>query len=636
MLRRLVPVLMGTACPLSLSAQDGQPDIFQANKLPLVTSESGGFLMTKARMDGKDVNLVIDSGALLEIVMKKQWVIDQNKELKPLGTGQGVGGKAEVFSTHFEEAIIGGGIKLLDLHAKVIDLKFDVPFKKPEDGSPLIVNGLIGSTFLRKSQAVVSYEDNQLLIPAAGTTGQAYLAKCLAAGDRIVPMLRTPNGYPLVTVNFGEKEFVFLVDTAAGSSVLLPEVSKELGLMTSSMDTEMRGAGGTTKASEACTAENIVVGGVLKIGSLPFVVMPTPGGEAIPAGTRYGGILGNQFLKQLKVRMDFGSFNLILPPRGESPEDAVSNENKKVIRLNPGADPEQAVGTIIDEHFNKIPLTRSTNGHYYVQATINDKARWMCVDSGADGIMMDNTIATEDGIALTAGPIAKGIDGKAKPTSNGKLKSFQVGPTSFEEPMMMFTDLSNFSKLKMADGTSHPSAGQLGTAYFKAMPVALDFPNCRMLLAKSKIQGGLTGVMAKLGSPVAPMIEDAKGLHYLVVEAAGRKALLLVDIGTASTVLFDKAAEELKIETYEIPGSVTTLGAKKMPRKGAKLQGLKLGKHELAGDVELMVLPSPIETVSDLPVIGMAGSALFEALKSIVDFETNEITITTTLIKKAQ
>lgn len=633
MIRRSLPILLSLACPLTLHAQ-ADPNGFNANKIPLNTSESGGFLMTKAKMDGKDVNLVIDSGALLEIVMKKQWVIDQKKELKPLGTGQGVGGKAEVFSTHFNEANIGGAIKLLNLEAKVIDLKFDVAFKKPEDGTALSTDGLIGSTFLRKSQSVVSYADNQILIPAAGTPDHAYLAKCLAAGDRVVPMLRTPNGYPMVTINFGEKEFVFLVDTAAGSSVLLPEVTKELGLKTSSTNAEMRGAGGTTTASETCTAENILVGGVLKLGSLPFVVMQTPGGEVVPAGTRYGGILGNPFLKQLKVRMDFGSLNLMLPPRGESPEDPGTNDNKKVIRLNPGADPEQAVGAIIDEHFDKIPLTRSTNGHYYVQATINDKARWMCVDSGADGMMLDNSVAKEDGIELTAGPTAKGIDGKAFPSSNGKLKSFKVGPTNFEGPTMMFTDLSNFSKLTMADGTTHPSAGQLGTAYFKAMPVAVDFPNCRMLLAKSKIQGGLTGVKAQLGSPVAPMVEDAKGLHYLVVEVAGRKALLLVDIGTSSSVLFDKSAEELKIETYEIPGSVTTLGAKKMPRKGAKLQGLKLGKHELAADVELMVLPSPIETVSDLPVIGMAGSSLFEALKSTVDFSTNEFTLSSSFLKK--
>jgi predicted aspartyl protease len=199
---------------------------------------------------------------------------------------------------------------------------------------------------------------------------------------------------------------------------------------------------------------------------------------------------------------------------------------------------------------------------------------------------------------------------------------------------MTFTDLSNFAPLKLADGTTLASAGLLGSAYFKALPVAVDFPKSRILVARAKIQGGLAGIKAQLGAFTAPMMEDPQGRHYLVIEANGKKALLLVDLGAISTVVYEKAAESLKLEIRGIAGTVNTLGRKNAPRKASTIDSLKIGDHPFAGPVEVMVMPGEdVVEVSGVPVIGLAGCSLFETLESTVDFSADKITLSSRLIK---
>ncbi len=633
MFRHLFPILMGTACSLTLRAQDAQPNTFQARQIPLITTGTGNFLLCKATVEGKEVNLLVDSGAQLEIAMTKKWATDHGKELTAAGSAAGIAGKAEMFTTKLGDLSIGKALTLRNLTVRVMDLTLNIPFTQQADGTVPVVDGLIGCAFLMKSQSVVSYQDNRLYVPAQGNRAGAYLAESMAAGDRILPMVKSANGAPCISLRFGEKDFLFIVDSAAGGNVMLPEVAKEIGLKTTKSADQISGAGGTAQGGEVGIAENVLIGGAVKLPKFDFRVTPTPSPGDLPNGVRYGGILGNGFLSQLKVRMDFATYHMIFTPAGEAASGPAAEDGKKVISIGEGQDPEEAIAPVIQQHFNEVPLVRSTAGYYFVEARINDKPRWMCLDSGADTILIDNAIAKEDGIELTPGPTATGIDGKDMQASNGKLKSFSIGPNAFEAPTTIFTDLSHFSQMKLADGTTKPSAGLVGLSYFRSLPVAVDFPKSRLLVAKGKIQGGLTGLKAQIGTPVAPMLEDEKGRHYLVAEVAGRKVLFLVDIGTSSCVLFDKAAENLKIDTYPMQGTVNTLGEKNMTRKGARINGLKLGRHELAGEIELIVLPSPIETVSDMPVIGMAGSMLFEALKSIVDFDTNEITLTSSLVK---
>lgn len=131
------------------------------------------------------------------------------------------------------------------------------------------------------------------------------------------------------------------------------------------------------------------------------------------------------------------------------------------------------------------------------------------------------------------------------------------------------------------------------------------------------------------------MIEDKRGRHYLVTETLGRKALFLVDLGAVSCMLFEKAADMLKLETYDIEGTVTTLQRKDRPRKGASIRSLKLGDCRVQGNVEVMVLPeTDIEDLEGTPVIGIMGCSVFEVFHATVDFKEDQIALKSEMLKR--
>lgn len=151
-------------------------------------------------------------------------------------------------------------------------------------------------------------------------------------------MVKSVTGSPHVSIRFGDKEYLFIVDNAAGGNVMLPEVAKEIGLKTTRSDDQIIGAGGATQGSEFGIAEDVLIGGVVKLHKLDFRVTATPGGADLPDGAHYGGLLGNQFLSQLKVRMDFATYNLMLSPLGKGNPSPNAAENQKVIRIGEGQD----------------------------------------------------------------------------------------------------------------------------------------------------------------------------------------------------------------------------------------------------------------------------------------------------------
>lgn len=94
---------------------------------------------------------------------------DHGKELESSGVGEGIAGKAEIFTTRLSELSVGKALRLRNFNAHVIELNLNIPFNKQADGTVPVLDGLIGSTFLKKSQAVISYQDNQLYIRLRAT-----------------------------------------------------------------------------------------------------------------------------------------------------------------------------------------------------------------------------------------------------------------------------------------------------------------------------------------------------------------------------------------------------------------------------------------------------------------------------------
>ena len=634
MLRHSFPLLLALSCHSLLHAQDASVQGVPTHKLPMIVDESGGFQLCKATVDGTVVHLLVDSGAQVEIAMTKDWATAQGKEFKEAGRADGIAGKAALFTTKFDSVEVGRAVSLSDFTANVMDVRLGIPFAKQEDGTTPKVDGLLGSVFLRNAQAVINYEKQLLEIPAKGTPPKAFLAQSLASGKRIIPLVKSSGGAAYVPIRFGEKEFLFIIDNAAGSNVMLPDVAAEIGLPIHEIEGDVKGAGSDEVKPKRGIADNVVVGDVVKLPQMDFMVMPSPGGDNLPAGTRFGGILGNSFLKQLKVCLDFQTYQMILPPLANPAEGNPAGGGIQAIPLKGDGDPAEIIEGIVKQHYQQVSLTRSVAGSYYVEAMINGKARWMCVDSGANATILDKWVAKEDQITLNDGKPASGPDGKPMPTQTGTLKSFAVGPTAFNAPTMVFTDLGNFKSLKLADGTTHPLAGLLGASYFKSMPVAIDFPKSRILLATKNIEGNIAGFRKQLGALSAPMIEAEDGLHYLVVEIMGQKGLLLVDVGALSLLLHEETATMLNLKVEDAPGPVTTLGKKDAPGKKTTLESIKIGDHKLKGRLEVKLLPgTKNEEAKGMPVLGIVGCNFFELFKSTVDFKADAVTLSKELFE---
>ena len=347
--------------------------------------------------------------------------------------------------------------------------------------------------------------------------------------------------------------------------------------------------------------------------------------EATPAGFRQDPCF-DHFALGLERGRD--TIDLLAAPWDE---DGVMN--LRAHALEAAGESEATLERIFKQHYQEVPLTKSEGGDYFVKVSINHKERWMCLDSGADGILLDRKIAEEDGIELTEAGNAKGADGSSKPSYRGTVEALSVGEIEFLSAPLTFLDLSGFSSLELPDGTKHPSADQLGLAYVAALPIAVDLPKSRILVAKNNIEGGLAGLRSQTGDLTAPMVEDDKRRHYLVTETMGKKALYLVDLGSRSCILFEQAAKDLELETRDLEGTINTLGNRSIRRKGATLSSLKLGDHLLPHSLDVVVFPdTETEEVDGVPVIGIMGCMFFEHFRSTIDFHTNQITLPAAVI----
>jgi len=82
-------------------------------------------------------------------------------------------------------------------------------------------------------------------------------------------------------------------------------------------------------------------------------------------------------------------------------------------------------------------------GHSFVQPLIDGApAGWWHFDSGADGMMIDETIADRLGMPVIARTRTVGADGKPREGTIRRGKSFQLGPLIIRDPVYFATDLS--------------------------------------------------------------------------------------------------------------------------------------------------------------------------------------------------
>ncbi len=141
-----------------------------------------------------------------------------------------------------------------------------------------------------------------------------------AAKPVTIPFEMSPGGHIIVPVTIGGSErLLFVVDTAAGSGVIEPDVVARLGLEVSDETVNVRGEQGDSRASQALLTLDELTVGNRSLDGITTVVQDL---EHITGGRfEIDGILGAKFLRQFDVRFDFKNNEMTLFDIAASEED---------------------------------------------------------------------------------------------------------------------------------------------------------------------------------------------------------------------------------------------------------------------------------------------------------------------------
>lgn len=220
--------------------------------------------------------------------------------------------------------------------------------------------------------------------PAAGA-GDAALA---------VPFTRSPRGHVLVPVTLSDGvPRSFVLDTAAGSCVISPEVARALGGAPRGGRATVVGEAGR-REQDVVTLERVTFGG-RSLDGVPAIVQDLSG---ISAGAfAFDGILGAPFLRPFDVRIDFA--------------------NDRVTLFAPGAGAECPV---CPPASSGVAIEIREQGHVLLPASVAGVNVTALLDTGAGhsginslaakalGVELPDVPANGHGLGILAGPIRVG------------------------------------------------------------------------------------------------------------------------------------------------------------------------------------------------------------------------------------
>ncbi|MGD0191775.1 MAG: pepsin/retropepsin-like aspartic protease family protein [Rhizomicrobium sp.] len=171
-----------------------------------------------------------------------------------------------------------------------------------------------------------------------------------------LPMHLDSQGGPVISASVDDKDIAMLVDTGGVYSMLTDAAARELSLRTVPIDPGIYylAQSGQT-LSRSATAQSFAIGRV-KLNHYTFLLLPS---DKLSDGTR--GVLGPDIMRRFDVEFDFanGKFNLFSHDHCEG----------KVVYWA--------------DDYAVLPLTIDESGHIVANATLDDKAVKVLIDTGS-------------------------------------------------------------------------------------------------------------------------------------------------------------------------------------------------------------------------------------------------------------
>lgn len=268
-----------------------------------------------------------------------------------------------------------------------------------------------------------------LLLPAGTARAQTKLSGVLeASGYRWVPLKRPTRNTIAAEVAVNGRRALLVVDSGAPASGLRREWLRRLGLTSTAMDDEVRGAGGSVeKGLRRVEVNNLQVGPVV-VGRFPLVISDyvglhnvqgasyVPTGSFIPVRPEMGermnvdGFFGADLLTACHAIVDLKNYRLYLkPPAGRA--DAP---------LSAGL---RGAGLV------EIPLEHAASGHrYLVRAEVNGQSGTLLLDTGANLTNLNLREAGRLRLTLEHSNVRSlDVGGRASETRYARLESLRLG-----------------------------------------------------------------------------------------------------------------------------------------------------------------------------------------------------------------
>jgi predicted aspartyl protease len=244
----------------------------------------------------------------------------------------------------------------------------------------------------------------------------------------------------------GEGPYDFVLDTGAGTCLIVPELAGELGIVAARTTRGMGAAGAVTIGFGA--AGSIAVGRA-RVSGLEIGITSELYRIASAVGAPIHGALGFPFLSRFRVTVDYGARLLELSESGESSAGFHAQEARIEFQLAAAQKP-----------LILIPAWLNGRGPYQ-----------FALDTGASTTVISSETARELGIAGSPIPNVMG-GGGAIPALAARLGSIRIGTAVASDLAVLI--LEALSTLSAALGTRLD--GILGYNFLRGFSVAIDYP----------------------------------------------------------------------------------------------------------------------------------------------------------------
>ena len=272
-------------------------------------------------------------------------------------------------------------------------------------------------------------------------------------------------------------------------------------------------------------------------------------------------------------------------------------------------------------------LVRSKQNHLLVHAYINNKAAWLCVDSGAP----ISAIALHRRQHFGLAGISAGSELPTRLRINGAFdnvavaRSIQLGGMNLVDEPVVVVDLGSSSRA--ARLLHEPEIdGILGADILFPTKAVLD---CQRQLLILKLDPEMAGTAPGLdfrGFHKLPMHMSESFNLYVDSSINGTPARLMVDTGAFATLLNRSFVNQMRIPTRATQFSSAAVNLKQRGVQIAKIRRLSLGNVSIVGkevgviDLEGLIHNGLLQ--ASPPVAGLLGAELLRQHHGIIDFGT--------------